>query len=160
MVSMAWGGWTSAIGSGLWFTIWAIYLTRRLGLTDGQAGIAFSIAGLVGFASPAPLGRLADRLGPREVYAVLLAAQGILVGGFLFCHTFVEVVFVASATSACSQGRTGVRAALITQLASGDQRVSALASLRACSHAGDAIGADFKRCGTSRSSHWRRSVAF
>jgi hypothetical protein len=67
--------------------------------------------------------------------------QGILVGGFLFCHTFVEVVFVASATSACSQGRTGVRAALITQLASGDQRVSALASLRACSHAGDAIGA-------------------
>src|SRR5579875_2914646 len=141
MRPMAWGGWTSAIGSGLWFTIWALYLTQRVGLSDGQAGLALSIAGAVGFATPAPFGRLADRRGPREVYGALLAAQGLFVGGFLLCHTFLEVVLVASVTAACSQGNTGVRNALVTQLAPQETKVSALACLRACSHAGDAIGA-------------------
>ncbi|MGA9858994.1 MAG: MFS transporter [Solirubrobacteraceae bacterium] len=141
MRPLAWGGWTSAVGSGLWFTIWALFLTRRVALTGPQAGIALSVAGIVGFLSPTPLGRLADRRGPREVYGVLLAAEGVFVVGFLFCHTFAEVVLVASATAACDQGKTGVRAALIAQLAPEEDRVAALACLRACSHAGDALGA-------------------
>lgn len=138
---MVWGGWTSATGSGLWFTIWALYLTERVGLSDTQAGVALSVAGAVGFLSPAPMGRLADRRGPREVYAALLAAEGVIVSGFLFCHSLISVVLVASATAACDQGKTGVRAALITQLAPDGKRVEALACLRACAHAGDAIGA-------------------
>jgi MFS family permease len=141
MRPLAWGGSTSAVGSGMWFTIWALFLTERVGLPGPQAGIALTIAGVVGFVCPAPLGRLADRRGPREVYGALLAAEGVAVAGFLLCHTFLEVVLVASATAACDQGKTGVRAALITQMAPGDQRVGALACLRACSHAGHALGA-------------------
>ena len=141
MRPLAWGGATSAVGSGMWFTIWALFLTERVGLPGPQAGIALTIAGVVGFVCPAPLGRLADRRGPREVYGALLAAEGVAVAGFLLCHTFLEVVLVASATAACDQGKTGVRAALITQLAPGERRVGALACLRACSHAGDALGA-------------------
>jgi predicted MFS family arabinose efflux permease len=141
MQPMAFGGWASAIGSGLWFTIWALYLTEWVGLSGAQTGIALSIAGAVGFLAPAPLGRVADRRGPREVYATLLAAEGIIVGGFVFCHSFLAVVLVASATAACDQGKTGVRTALVTQLATGERRVGALASLRASSHAGDALGA-------------------
>lgn len=141
MRPMAWGGWTSAIGSGLWFTIWALYLTRRIGLSDGQAGLALSIAGAVGFLVPAPLGRIADRCGSRDTYAILLAGEGLAVAGFLFCRTFAEVVVVAALTAACDQGKTGVRTALVAQLAPAAGRLSALASLRACSHAGDAIGA-------------------
>jgi MFS family permease len=141
MRPLAWGGSTSAVGSGMWFTVWALFLTRRVGLTGPQAGIALTIAGIVGFLAPVPLGRLADQRGPREVYAALLAAEGVAVSGFLLCHSFLEVVLVASVTAACDQGKTGVRAALITQLASGEGRVGALACLRACSHAGDALGA-------------------
>ncbi len=141
MRPLAWGGSTSAVGSGMWFTVWALFLTRRVGLPGAQAGLALTIAGIIGFLTPAPLGRLADRRGPREVYGALLAAEGVAVAGFLLCHTFLEVVLVASVTAACDQGKTGVRAALITQLASGPERLGALACLRACSHAGDAIGA-------------------
>ena len=141
MRPLAAGGSLSAVGSGLWFTVWALYLTQRVGLSGAQAGAALSIAGAVGFCSPAPLGRLADRRGPREVYAALLAAEGVAVLGFLWCHTFPAVVAVAAATAACDQGKTGVRAALITQLAPEDGRVGALACLRSCAHAGDAIGA-------------------
>lgn len=138
---LVWGGWTSAVGSGLWFTVWALYLTERAGLTGAQAGVALTVAGAVGFLSPAPLGRLADHRGPREVYAALLAAEGVAVSGFLVCHAFAPAVLVACATAVCDQGKTGVRTALITQLAPERSRVHALASLRACSHTGDALGA-------------------
>jgi hypothetical protein len=141
MRPLAAGGSLSAVGSGLWFTIWALYLTQRVGLSGAQAGAALSIAGAVGFCSPAPLGRLADRRGPREVYAALLAAEGLAVLGFLLCHTFVAVAAIAAATAACDQGKTGVRAALITQLSPAQGRVAALACLRSCAHAGDAVGA-------------------
>lgn len=138
---LAWGGFASAVGSGLWFTIWALYLTRRVGLSGPHAGLAITIAGGVGFLSPTPCGRLADRRGAREVYAALLVAEGFAVLGFLVCHNVLEVVLAASATAACDQGKTGVRAALITQLVPGAQRVGALALLRSCAHAGDAVGA-------------------
>ena len=141
MRPLAAGGALSAVGSGLWFTIWALYLIQRIGLSGAQAGIALSIAGAVGFCSPAPLGVLADRHGPREVYAALLAAEGLAVLGFLLCHSFAAVLGVAAVTAACDQGKTGVRAALITQLAPATARVGALACLRSCGHAGDAVGA-------------------
>jgi hypothetical protein len=141
MRPLAAGGSLSAVGSGLWFTIWALYLTQRVGLSGAQAGAALSIAGAVGFCSPTPLGRLADRRGPREVYAGLLAAEGLAVLGFLVCRSFAAVVVIAAATAACDQGKTGVRAALVSQLAPVEGRVGALACLRSCAHAGDAVGA-------------------
>ncbi|HEX3689498.1 MAG TPA: MFS transporter [Solirubrobacteraceae bacterium] len=141
MRPLAAGGSLSAVGSGLWFTIWALYLIQRVGLSGAQTGAALSMAGAVGFFSPAPLGRLADRRGPREVYAVLLAAEGVAVLGFLLCRSFAAVVVVAAATAACDQGKTGVRAALISQLAPEDGRVGALACLRSCAHTGTAVGA-------------------
>jgi MFS family permease len=141
MRPLAAGAAVSAVGSGLWFTVWALYLTQRVGLSGAQAGAALSIAGAVGFCSPAPLGRLADRRGPREVYAVLLGAEGLAVLGFLVCHSFAAVAGIAALTAACDQGKTPVRAALISQLAPSERRVGALACLRSCAHAGDAIGA-------------------
>ena len=113
------GGFVSAVGSGLWYTIWALFLTRRVGLPAAQAGLAITIGGGIGFLSPAPLGRLADRRGPREVYAVLLVGEGIAVLGFLVCHSLLAVLLVAAATAGCDQGKTGVRTALIAQLARG-----------------------------------------
>ena len=72
---------------------------------------------------------------------MLLALEGLAVLGFMFCHSFVAVVAIAAATAACDQGKTGVRAALISQLAPVQGRVGALACLRSCGHAGDAVGA-------------------
>jgi MFS family permease len=138
---LALGGAVSAVGSGLWFTTWALYLIGPARLSGAQAGLALTVAGAVGFLAPAPLGRMADRRGPREVYAALLAAEGIAVLGFLVCRSFLAVVVVAALTAACDQGKTGVRAALVTQLAPSEGRVRALAALRSCAHAGDAVGA-------------------
>jgi MFS family permease len=125
----------------LWFAIWALYLTGPARLSGGEAGLALTVAGAVGFLAPTPLGRAADRRGPREVYSALLLAEGGAVLGFLVCRSFLAVLLVAALTAACDQGKTGVRAALVTQLAPAEGRVEALACLRSCAHAGDAIGA-------------------
>lgn len=63
LAPLARGQAVSATGSGLWFTVWALYLTRQIHLGLSQAGIAMTVAGLMGFLAPIPLGRLADRHG-------------------------------------------------------------------------------------------------
>jgi nitrate/nitrite transporter NarK len=84
-------------GRGLCFTVWALYLTRQVHLSPAQAGLAMSVAGLIGFLAPIPLGRHADRHGPREVYRLLLILEAIATLGFAFCSATWQVVVVASA---------------------------------------------------------------
>ena len=141
LAPLARGQTISSVGSGLWFTVWALYLTREVHLSLSQAGIAMSLAGLVGFISPIPLGRLADRRGPREIYRLLLCAEAISSLGFAACSNVWQVAIVASAFAACSQGGTGVSSALITQLAADQDPIDLLARMRANSHAGQALGA-------------------
>jgi predicted MFS family arabinose efflux permease len=131
----------SSVGGGLWFTVWALYLTREVHLSLTSAGIAISIAGLIGFLAAIPLGRLADRHGPRDLYRALLIIDGAASLAFVFCSNFWMVVLVASMVAGCAQGSTGVSSALITQLAGELDRIEMLARIRACSHAGQALGA-------------------
>src|SRR5215213_3221619 len=88
----------SAIGNGAWYTSWALFLTRSVGLSPAQVGLGMTAAGIVGVLAATPAGWLADRLGAREVYAALLAVQGtaslayLAVGG---PAAFVAVACVA-----------------------------------------------------------------
>jgi len=131
----------SSIGGGLWFTVWALYLTREVHLSLAQAGIAMSVAGFFGLIAPIPLGRVADHHGPREIYRLLLIVEALASLGFAFCSNVWQVMVVASAVAACSQGGVGVSAGLITQLAADGDQIDLLARIRACSHAGQAVGA-------------------
>ncbi|HZG92310.1 MAG TPA: hypothetical protein VEZ42_19050, partial [Pseudonocardia sp.] len=38
----------SAVGDGLWFTIWALYLTRVLGMSALDVGLGMALAGAAG----------------------------------------------------------------------------------------------------------------
>jgi MFS family permease len=138
---LAAGGALSSVGSGAWYTTWALYLTHRVGLPGAQVGLAMTAAGAAGFLSPALVGRLADRHGPREVFAILLIVEGLASAGFLFARSLSVLIAVAMAVAAAGQALTGVKAGLVAQLSPPSERVAALAVLRSCSHAGDAIGA-------------------
>ena len=41
----------SAIGNGAWYTSWALFLTRSVGLSPGQVGLGMTVAGAVGLLS-------------------------------------------------------------------------------------------------------------
>src|SRR5438445_373502 len=63
----------SAVGNGAWYTSWAIFLTRAVGLSPAAMGLGMTIAGACGVLAATPLGWVADRLGAREMFAGLLA---------------------------------------------------------------------------------------
>jgi predicted MFS family arabinose efflux permease len=80
---LAFGTFVSALGNGAWYASWALFLTRSLEFPIAQAGLALSLAGAAGIVSATPLGRLADRIGPREVLVALSAARALAMAGFL-----------------------------------------------------------------------------
>src|SRR4051812_43682866 len=132
----------SAVGDGLWFTIWALYFTRVLGVAPATVGLGMAAAGAVGMAAAAPIGALADRCDPRRLLVVLTLVRAAAMGGYLLVGTVpaflvVTVVFVALANGGTAV-RTVLVAALVTEPAA---RVRALAGQRVAQHAGYAAGA-------------------
>ncbi|MGZ5418693.1 MAG: hypothetical protein ACXWDI_16105 [Nocardioides sp.] len=64
----------SAIGSGVFLTGNAVF-TQVVGLSAAQVGVGISVTGVVGFPVPVPLGRVADRVGPRRTWAIAAACE-------------------------------------------------------------------------------------
>ena len=56
----------SAFGEGAFLTGSAVFFTIIVGLSAQQVGLGLSIAALTRFALSVPLGRLADRMGPKQ----------------------------------------------------------------------------------------------
>jgi hypothetical protein len=131
----------SSVGTGAWYTSWALFLTRSIGLTPAQVGLGMTVAGLLALLAATPLGRLADRLGAREVYAALLAVQAVASLAYLRVGGVAAFVAVACLAEVARNGAGGARNALVLSLSPAGDELAALGSLRAISHVGWAIGA-------------------
>jgi MFS family permease len=94
-------------GTGLIITAMTLYAIKVVHLTAARAGLALTIAGLVGLLASMPMGRLADRRGPRDVSRLALLLVGAAAASYVFfAHSFVSYLVVAildgSALSASS----------------------------------------------------------
>jgi hypothetical protein len=138
---LAAGTFVSALGNGAWYASWALFLVRVLELPIAEAGAALTVAGVAGIAAATPLGRLADRVGPREVLVGLSVVRAVTMGGFLLAHDVVGLTVVAALMSASQQGSSAVKTAMVAGLTGPEERLDALSSLRVLGHAGDALGA-------------------
>jgi MFS family permease len=131
----------SSTGSGAWFTCWALFLVRSVGLASAQIGAGLAIAGTLSVLAATPLGRLADRLGPRELTVALNALAACAFASYALVGSFAAFLAVACVTECSVRGSGGVRAALVLGLAGPERRMQAMASLRVTSHVGYALGA-------------------
>jgi hypothetical protein len=138
---LATGTLVSSIGTGAWYTSWALFLTGSVGLASVEVGIGLTVAAALGLLMATPLGWLADRAGAREVYAALLAAQGAAALAYLFVVGFAAFLVVAAVAETARSGAGGARNALVVALSGGDDELGALSALRAVSHVGWAVGA-------------------
>jgi MFS family permease len=88
-------------GIGLILTAMTLYAIKVVHLTAARAGLALTIAGLVGLLAAMPMGALADRRGPRGIsrLAMLLMAASA-VGFVLFARDFVSYLIVATVQGA------------------------------------------------------------
>jgi hypothetical protein len=137
---LAYGTLVSSSGSGAWYTCWALFLVRSVGLTPAQVGIGLMVAGCVGVLAAIPLGRLADRVGPRTVLVVLTGTAALAYGSYTLVTGFAGFVVVACIAEAAVRGGGGVRAALVLGLVGPAGRMAAVASLRVTHHVGFAVG--------------------
>ncbi|MCF0095577.1 hypothetical protein B0E54_04438 [Micromonospora sp. MH99] len=131
----------NTVGSGLWLTGAAIYLTRDVGLSAAQVGVGLSVAGLVGLTASVPLGGLADRRDPRTLRAVLQVLQAVVAATYLLVGSFAVFLVVAVLDLLLASGNLAVRAALVAAVAGPQGRVHAFATLRAVANLGIGVGA-------------------
>jgi Major Facilitator Superfamily len=131
----------SAIGNGAWYTSWAIFLTRWIGLSPAVVGLGMTVAGACGVAAATPLGWVADRVGAREMFAGLLVLQGLSAGAYVLVNGTASFLVVSCLAQVAGSGTGGPRNALVLGLCDHEGRLEALGRLRAISHIGWALGA-------------------
>ncbi|MFI5489025.1 MFS transporter [Micromonospora echinaurantiaca] len=76
------------IGSGVFMVSAALFFTRVVGLPLTQVGLGMGVAAGVGLFAGVPVGHLADRRGPREVYLWMLVIQGVAMAALVVTQSF------------------------------------------------------------------------
>ncbi len=139
---LLWGRGISALGDGLWFTLWAIYFTRVVGLPATSVGLGMAVAAGVGLVATVPVSALADRTDPRVVLVVLALVEAGAMACYLLVDGFWSFLAVTTVFVGLTNAGNAVRAALVAGLAEGTTaRLNALGKLRVAQHIGDAGGA-------------------
>jgi hypothetical protein len=137
---LALGAFVTSVGNGAWYTSWAVFLTRSVGLSPAEVGVGMTLAGGLGILAATPLGHLADRVGPREVFGALQVARAAA------CLAYLAVDGpVGFAAAACLGGIAGAsggaRNALVCGLTTEEERMEVLGAIRSLNHLGWAAGA-------------------
>ena len=131
----------SAFATGTFLTGTAVYFTKVVGLSGAEVGLGMSIAAGVTLLLQLPMGRLADRVGAKPLWALASAVEAALylawplIGGMV---TFVLMLSVlAIFETAGRNARNVYRIAVFPR----DVRVRALAYMRAARNVGYTLGA-------------------
>jgi Major Facilitator Superfamily len=141
-----------SLGDGLFLAGSALFFTRGLGLPVTQVGLGLSIAGVIGLTLGAEIGRLADRLGPRDVFVVMMLVQTVAVASYVFVTGLLGLVLTSAVAAVCRQGAQASRGALIAQLA-GEEAPALRAYLHAVINVGIAGGAALAGFAVAKDTH-------
>jgi len=130
-----------ALGTGMYLTASALYLTRIVHLSIGQVGIGLTVGALVGVLGTVPLGILADRIGAGRLYIFIQLWRGACFIGYAFIGSFGAFVLVACCSGLADAAMPAVGTAVVAGAANDEERVDTLAKVRATRNAGYGIGA-------------------
>ena len=104
-------------GTGLIVTAMTLYAIKVVHLTAARSGLALTIAGLVGLLASMPMGRLADRRGPRGVLQVSLFMLGVAAASYVFlAHNFISYLLVAIVDGAALSSSVTANVALLRRV--------------------------------------------
>jgi MFS family permease len=127
-------------GLGLILTAMTLYAIKVVHLTAQNAGLALTIAGLVGLLAAMPIGALADRRGPRDINRlamVLMAAAGA--SFVLFARDFVSYLIVATVQASALSASITTDVALLRRVG-GEEATTFRAQTQAVLNLGISLG--------------------
>ncbi|MFK4146181.1 MFS transporter [Streptomyces sp. NPDC004065] len=132
---------TNSVGDGAFYVTSALYFTHVVGLAPERVGLGLTLAWAAGSCAGVPLGRLADRHGPRGTAVLLALATGLSVAAFLVVRGFLPFTAAACAYASAQSGLAAARQALLAALVPAARRTRLLAYLQSTLNAGLAVGA-------------------
>lgn len=127
-------------GGGLFLPVSALFFTRSVGLAPSQVGIGLAVAGLIGLAAAVPIGRIADRFGPRGTYAVTLLGQAAATASFALVHSLWAFIVTNTVAALAQRGGNAARGAVIGGVGQGEERVRLRAMLKSVTNTGLSLG--------------------
>jgi MFS family permease len=119
----------SALASGLFYTVSAVFFTRVIGLTVTTVGLGLTVAGAVGVAGAFGAGYLADRIGAHRLMMAATAGQGLALLAYAAAAGTATFIAVACAAVGLRAVQGTARAALIANCFTGADRVTVRAGL-------------------------------
>ncbi|MER5891085.1 MFS transporter [Streptomyces sp. NPDC001941] len=129
-----------SVGTGMFLAGSALYFTRFAGLSETQLGLGMGIAGVVGLATTVPVGRLADRFGPRNVLLVVVLWRAIGYLAYLNVDGFTEFVVTASLLYVMDRAGQPLNQALVGRLITGTERNRTMGFIRSLRNLGFTVG--------------------
>lgn len=93
--------WISTLAFTLMFAVWMMFgvlgvaIKEELGLSDAQLAWITSVAILNGSMWRMPSGMIADRIGGRKVFTVLLLLSAVFAVAVAYAHSYVQLIILA-----------------------------------------------------------------
>jgi MFS family permease len=127
-------------GLGLILTAMTLYGIKVVHLTAERAGLALTIAGLVGLLAAMPVGALADRRGPREINRLAMLLMAAAGAGFvLFARGFVSYLIVATVQASALSASITTDVALLRRVG-GEEATTFRAQMQVVLNLGISLG--------------------
>lgn len=130
-----------ATGEGAFLTGSAVFFTQIVGLSAAQVGLGLTVAGVVTFFFAVPLGKLADRIGPKRQWAMGAFASAALYTLWPFVGGFATFLVMMVALELVQNAGWSGRGAYTIDVFPHDERVRSMAFMRAALNIGFTIGA-------------------
>lgn len=131
----------NALGNGGFATISALYFTKVAGIPIPALGLVLAVAGGAGLVVGPVIGRLSDRMSPKQLYAALLVFQGVGVAAYSLPVPYPVIAALLVVVVVAERGAAASRGTFIGRLVSRSRRVTYRARVRAITNGAGAIGA-------------------
>ncbi|MFE2284662.1 MFS transporter [Streptomyces sp. NPDC059443] len=129
-----------SVGTGMFLAGSALYFTRFAGLSETQLGLGLAIAGIVGLITAVPMGRLADRFGPRNMLLIVCVWRCVGYLAYLTVHDFTQFVVTASLLFVMDRAGQPLNQAMVGQLITGTERNRTMGFIRSLRNLGFTVG--------------------
>jgi MFS family permease len=130
-----------SVGTGLFLTVSALFLTRVAGLSVPHLAIGLTVAGFAALVAAIPLGVCGDRVGVRRMWTVLLVVLAVAFAVYPFVRSFPVLLGVMVVVAVAEVGVSAARSAYVAQVAGPELRVRVRAFNQAVTNAGFVVGA-------------------
>jgi MFS family permease len=118
----------------------ALYLTKKIGVSPAEAGMALLVYGAAAFIAAPLTGKLSDKLGALRVMKFALFGSGIIFFLYSFITDYYWILAASFVLAAVNEAFRPANLSLITEIVAPPQRRMAFALNRLAINAGMSIG--------------------